>query len=167
MKNKIKIYGSLIQSYFICKRQTWLLAHQLIGEQDNMFIEIGRFIAEKSYQNTKKEIKIDGGIIDFIKKENGKTIVAEVKKSSKNIKSAEYQLLFYLKKLKGKIDIQYAEIRIPVEKKIIKIELTEEKEKELEKIEEEIITIINKELPPMPEKIKYCKTCSYQNFCWG
>ncbi|NUU99259.1 CRISPR-associated protein Cas4 [Marinitoga sp. 1154] len=163
----IKIYGSLIQAYFICKRQIWLLAHQLIGEQDNAFIEIGRFIAEKSYQNTKKEIKIDGGIIDFIKKEDGKIIIAEVKKSSKNLKSAEYQLLFYLKRLRHKINIKNAEIRIPTEKKIIKIEITEKKEKELEKIEEEIITIINKELPPKSEKIKYCKTCSYHDFCWG
>ena len=46
------------------------------------------------------------------------------------------------------------------------IELTYEKEKEIEVVIENIININKKHNPPKLEKLPYCKKCSYYEFCY-
>ncbi len=155
--------GSLMQAFLVCKRQAWLLAHQLVGDQENDTLYIGKIVAEDSYSRDKKEIVIDEGIIDVLRTEDGQALLIEVKKSSKMLKSAEYQLLLYMRGTKT----HYGEIRIPKEKKVVKVELTDEKLEELNKIEKEAEELINAELPPKPEKVPFCDRCSYEYFCWS
>lgn len=157
------ITGSLIQAYLVCKRQAWLLSRQLVGEQDNDLIVIGRLISEESYKRSKKEIAIDGGKIDIVKQENGSLKLIEVKKSSKMIKSAKFQLLFYM----WKLNIDNGEIRIPKEKKVIEIKMTDDNKKQLLNIINEVEETINDSKLPKPERKSYCKTCSFEYFCWS
>ncbi|ABR30219.1 CRISPR-associated protein Cas4 [Thermosipho melanesiensis] len=157
------ITGSLIQAYIVCRRQAWLLSRQLVGDQDNDFIVIGRLISKESYKNSKKEIVIDGGKIDIVKKERGFLKLVEVKKSSKMIKSAKFQLLFYM----WKLNVYYGEIRIPKEKKVIEVEMTDDNEKQLLTIVNELEETINNPKMPKPERKSYCSTCSFEYFCWS
>lgn len=163
----VSITGTLIWYYYICKREVWFLAHDIEADQNNDFIEIGRSISENSYQREKKEIRIDNIVIDLISKGDEKLVVAEVKKTSKFIKSAEMQLIFYLWQLKQKgIENLVGELRVPMERKKFTIKLTQDKEKELLQVCDEIKNIMSMENPPPLQKNIYCKKCAYYEFCW-
>lgn len=161
-----KITGTLIWYYYICKREVWLMAHELSPYQENPFIELGRLIHEDSYQREKRGIETTEMKIDIVKFEDEKVIIGEIKKSSRFIKPATMQLLYYLFRLKENSIISTGELLIPKEKKRIKIELDSEKENELKKAFEEIKEIIGLKEPPVPKKIKFCKNCAYNEFCW-
>lgn len=163
----MSITGTLIQSYGICKRQTWLMAHQIIPDQEHQYIEIGRLIDEKSYDREKKKINLENVVLDLVKSEDGDIIVGEVKKSSKAEKSARLQLTFYLYKLKQNGVEARGILLFPEERRRVMIELTPEVEAELEEIFQDIERIILKEIPPYFKKIGYCKNCGYKEFCWS
>jgi len=55
----MKITGSIIQAYNICKRQAWLMSRQITGDQYNEFLAIGRLISEESFKRDKKELRIE------------------------------------------------------------------------------------------------------------
>lgn len=161
------ITGTLIQSYNICKRQTWLMAHQIIPDQDHPYIEMGRLIDEESYDRDKKKINFENVVLDLVRSDEGDIIVGEVKKSSKAQESARMQLAFYLYKLKESGVNARGVLLFPEERKRIIIELTPELENELEQIFKDIERIIFQATPPPFKKIGYCKNCGYKEFCWS
>ncbi|WP_187288941.1 Dna2/Cas4 domain-containing protein [Ferroplasma acidarmanus] len=57
-------------------------------------------------------------------------------------------------------------MRIPKEKKIIKIELNEDNTKELENAIEGIKNIVNGSIPKLV-KNSHCRNCAYSEFCWA
>jgi len=160
---------SIFNAYNICKRQAWLMIRQLNADQDNTFLNIGKLIDKTSFKREKKRVYIAdiSAQIDMITKKNGTLFVAEIKKSSKTLKSGEFQLKYYLYllKLKG-INIKGL-IKIPREKKSIEIELNNEDIDKISKIIKEANSILNKEIPPEIKKIKLCKTCAHYEFCWS
>ena len=92
------------------------MGHQIVPDQENDNVLIGKSIAEHSYEREKKEIVVDNIKIDIVNIDNGKMCISEVKKSSKYKESATMQLAFYLKKLK-EIGINASgELRFPKEK---------------------------------------------------
>ncbi len=162
------ITGNLINAYYICKRKLWFFAHQInpTSSYDNLLI--GKLISETSYKRGKKEISFGNIKIDMIKNENGMILVSEIKKSSKGLKAAEMQLLFYLLQLKKENIEAEGELLIPKERKKYKIQLTEEKEKELTESISQIKYIISKEKPPQISKQKrFCNKCAFFEFCWS
>lgn len=111
------VTGTLIWYYFICKRETWLMIHQIAPDEEDENLEIGRFIHEYRYQRDKKEIEVDSIKIDKLKKRGGQTIIQEVKKSSKFLESSRNQLLYYLYTLKQMGIEAKGELLFPEEKK--------------------------------------------------
>jgi CRISPR-associated exonuclease Cas4 len=162
----MRITGNLINAYYVCKRQLWLYAHELIPDQESSYLEIGKLIGQDSYQREKKEITVGNMKLDIMKKTNGQTIVAEIKKSSRFELPAYMQLAFYLYRLKEMGINTKGELLIPKEKKRVPVELTDDAEKELRKVSREIESIISQDTPPEPEKNKFCKNCAYREFCW-
>ncbi|MGC9200973.1 MAG: CRISPR-associated protein Cas4 [Candidatus Aenigmatarchaeota archaeon] len=137
----------------------------------NIYLEtLGKILGEISFKEIKtKEVMVDQKIsIDFIKKE-GKLILHDIKKSSKFEKAHVYQMLYYLWYLKNIKGIENVEgiINYPKERKILKVELTPEKEKEIEEILKKINEIIKQEKPPSPIYKKYCRKCAYFEFCFS
>jgi len=143
------------------------MARQFNPNQEDNFLEIGRLIHENTYLKEKKEIETSHMKIDLIRKENGKVVVGEIKKSSKFLVPSKMQLLFYLYRLKQKGIILEGELLIPKEKKRIPISLTEEYEEELRRTIREIKELNKKDLPPPAEKISFCRNCAYNEFCWS
>ena len=86
----------------------------------------------------------------------------------KEIINAEYQLLYYMYYLKKEKDIDntVGYLNYPTLRKEINIQLTEEKEKELEEILNDIIEIINSDIPK-PKKTRICRKCAYFEFCFA
>lgn len=163
----LHVTGTLIWYYYICHREVWLMAHNILPDQDNANIDLGRFIGENTYQRDKKEIAIGHIKVDVLRKDKGKLVVGEVKKTSKYEKSAMMQLGLYLLEMKEKGVEASGELLFPKEKKKVKIELTEEMIAEIDKARRDILRIIYKGMPPPPEKIKFCRNCAYSEFCWS
>ncbi|WP_276717140.1 CRISPR-associated protein Cas4 [Caloranaerobacter azorensis] len=163
----VKVNGTLIWYYYICKREVWLMAHNLTPDQDNQYIDLGRFIHENSYTREKKEISLGNIKVDVINKKNGHVLIGEVKKSSRFIESAKMQLAYYLWELKKHGIEGTGILMFPKERKREEIILTEELIKKLKNVEKDILKIIYEPKPCAPEKNKYCRNCAYNEFCWA
>ena len=143
------------------------MAHELNPNQEDSFLEIGRLLGQDAYKREKKEITVGNMKIDLIKRDNGDTIIGEIKKSSRFENSARMQLAFYLYRLKQRGIETKGELLIPKEKKRIPVELTQEIECKLKEAFSNIKEILKHPGPPCPVKIKYCRNCAYSEFCWA
>lgn len=159
------VTGTHISYLFICPTKLWYFSHQINMEQNSDIVRQGKFIHENTYKRDKKEIKIDGIAIDFIRK--GETIeLHEVKKSKKLEQAHLMQTAYYLKVLKEKGIKATAIIDYPLQRERKEAELTEELETKLEEAKIEILRIISLPSPPTPKRLPYCKKCSYYELCW-
>ena len=162
----INITGTLVWYYYICKREVWLMAHGIEPDSDNPYIDIGRLIHETSFRREKKEIQFDNVKMDIMTEGEDRIIVSEIKKSSRFKKSATMQLTFYLSKLRDSGVDASGELRFPTEKRREKVRLSDEALGELQDACKGIRSIVVKDIPPKPEKSKYCSSCGYREFCW-
>lgn len=163
----LNVTGTLVWYYYICPREVWLMARQLTPDEDNPNIDLGRFISKNTYKRDKKEISVGHIKMDILRKEKGKLVIGEVKKSSRYEKSATMQLAFYLLELKERGVDAVGELMFPKEKKKVQVELTEELIAELEKAKREILRITYQDKPQPPKKIVFCRNCAYADFCWS
>ncbi|MBB6175208.1 CRISPR-associated exonuclease Cas4 [Anoxybacillus tengchongensis] len=161
------VNGTHIWYYFICKREVWLIVHQIAADQEDDNLEIGRFISETSYQRQKKEIIIGNIKVDRVRREGNTLVVGEVKKSSTYEKSAYYQLFYYLDTLRKMGITAQGELLFPKEKKVVKVEWTEKGKQVLEEAIADIRSIARSPVPPEPKKIGFCRSCAYREYCWA
>ncbi len=160
------ITGTQINFYFHCKRQLWFFSHQINTEHESDLVYLGKIIHETSYERERKEIEIDQIKLDFLEIHNG--VLHEVKKSDSWSEAHEWQLLYYLYMLKsrGVVGIR-GELNYPLIRRTIDVELTPEKEQQLEKVLVDVRRIVD--LPKPPEitvKKSVCRKCSYFELCY-
>lgn len=158
------ITGTLVWYYFICKREVWLMSREITPDEDFPSLEIGRAIHEIYYERMRREIALEGVKLDVLKR--GEMVICEVKTSSKFLQAAKFQLLYYLYRLEEMGLKMCGEIRIPKERKTIKMFLNEENKKALLEALNEIKGIIILDKPPEPKKVPFCRKCAYKEFCW-
>lgn len=161
------ITGTDIWYYYICKREVWLMKHQIAPDQEDETLDIGRLISETYYQRNRKEISIGNIVVDRVRQEDGQLVIGEVKKSSRYMKSAKMQLLYYLDTLRQMGIEAKGELLFPEERKKETVEWTEEEKQELERAMEDIRRIALMPVPPAPEKIHFCGKCAYREYCWA
>ena len=161
------ITGTDIWYYYICKREVWLMKHQIAPDQEDESLDIGRLISETYYQRNRKEISIGNIVVDRVRQEDGQLVIGEVKKSSRYMKSAKMQLLYYLDTLRQMGIEAKGELLFPEERKKETVEWTEEEKQELERAMEDIRRIALMPVPPAPEKIHFCGKCAYREYCWA
>ncbi|WP_040682284.1 CRISPR-associated protein Cas4 [Methanobrevibacter boviskoreani] len=161
------INGTQINYYFICKTKLWLFSHNIQMEQESDNVKLGKNLHKNSYKK-ENEVLIDNLInVDFIKN-NNPIEIHEVKKTQSMKKSHEFQLLYYIYYLKNEKGLNniVGYLNYPENRKKIKIELTDEKEKELNDVLEDINNIINSNIPK-PKKSRICRKCAYFEFCFA
>ena len=157
--------GTQINYYFVCKRKLWLFSHNMEMENESDLVLLGKLLHERSYKRKLKEVGIGRIKIDFIEKA---LEIHEVKRSRKIENAHVYQLLYYLYFIKRYTNkIMKGVLNYPLLKKKVNVELTAEKEKEIQSLLKNISDIIDMEKPPEADWIKYCKTCAYRELCWG
>ncbi len=159
--------GTLIWYYFICPREVWLMSRQITSYQDNPFLELGRFLQEESYTREKKSIRLENMELDVIRSRDGHQIIGEVKKSSRFLKSATMQLAFYLKQLEKYGIHTMGELLFPKERKRLEVKLNDALRQELQAAEQDILKIARQEIPPPARPVKWCRNCSYREFCFS
>lgn len=136
-------------------------------EQESDNVKLGKTLHENSYKK-ENDVLIDNLInVDFIKN-NNPIEIHEVKKTQSMKKSHEFQLLYYIYYLKNEKGLNniVGYLNYPENRKKIKIELTDEKEKELNDVLEDINNIINSNIPK-PKKSRICRKCAYFEFCFA
>jgi CRISPR-associated exonuclease Cas4 len=160
--------GTLVWYYAICPRECWLMAHQLEPEREFDLLEQGRLNTEAHYQREKKEIELPGGVrVDKVRREGGKLILSEIKKSSKFLAAARLQLAFYLWVLEQEGVKAVGEVLMPEERKREEVTLEGETRSQLMQALEEIPKLIAQPTPPVAKWIRYCNPCAYAEFCWS
>ena len=163
----MKLTGTLINYYFHCKRQCWLLGNRINLEDNSEDVRIGRILHEIRAEGDKnRELAIGNIKIDKLTKE----YLVEIKKSDADVEATKWQVLLYLRTLKEKgIDrkgkIEFIE-KNKTDKKIIVVELNEDAENELSNIEIKISNLINNNIAPMADLKRGCKKCAYYEYCF-
>ena len=163
----MKINGTLISYFFICKTKLWLHANRINLEDNSEDVRIGKVLHEINEAKGKKtEISIDNIKIDKITKD----YLVEVKKSDSDPEAVKWQVLLYLYKLKQKGVLKKGKIEYIETKKRSKkteiIELTQINERELLEVLENIENLINEEIAPLPKFENKCKKCAYYEYCF-
>lgn len=158
--------GTQVNYSLVCPRKLWLFSKDLDMEHTSEYVELGRMIHESSFQRQEKEILIDRIKIDFSARQG---VINEIKKSDAVEEAHLFQVLYYLyylKHHKGLTDIK-GRIHYPKLRQTLDVELTPEREAELEKILAKIAEILQQDQPPPRlEKISFCKKCSYYELCY-
>lgn len=165
--NNFNITGTYVWYYCICKREVWLLSHGITADQDNIYMDIGRFLHNKAYERERKEIDFHGMKIDILKNEEGRLVIGEIKKSSKYLESAKMQLLLYLSELEEEGINAEGLLLIPEEKKRESVVLDTKARERLDEVKKGILSTVSLKKPPAPVKSHYCKACAYSEMCWA
>ena len=130
----MRVNGTLINYYFHCKRQCYLHGNRLNLEDNSEIVQIGKAIHEERLHSSNSEIAIENIKLDKLTKE----YLTEVKKSDADVEAAKWQLLYYLSVLKNKGIYRKGKLEFVEKnksnKKVVILELTEERENELKKL---------------------------------
>lgn len=165
--DSLNITGTAINYLYICERKLWLYRHHLEMEHTSDAVDLGKQLHEESYPRQKdREMNIDNLVkVDFIDKQG---ILHDIKSSPFMETAHIMQLCYYLYLLKQKgVSNRKGIINYPRQQKTTEVELTPEKEKEVEKAIVKIKEITALPTPPHVEYMNICKSCSYQELCWS
>ncbi|WP_042274361.1 CRISPR-associated protein Cas4 [[Clostridium] dakarense] len=163
----MKLTGTLINYYFHCKRQCWLLGNRINLEDNSEDVRIGRVLHEIRADGVKnRELAIENVKIDKLTKDH----LVEIKKSDADVEASKWQVLLYLKILKEKGINRKGKIEFieknKIDNKIVFLDLNEKNELELEDIEIKINNLINNSIAPSPNLKRGCKKCAYYEYCF-
>lgn len=155
----------LMQAYLVCPRQAWLEGHGIHGDQGHDDLVEGRWVHETSYRDVRKEIWVDEHLkVDLFEGD----LVAEVKKSSRKVDAARWQLLYYLYYLKHHKGIKTKGVLLfPREKRREEVRLTPELEKHLKAKMAALRELLGQSRPPPPTWKGVCRRCSLAEYCWS
>lgn len=163
----MEVNGTLINYYFHCKRQCYLHGNRLNLEDNSEIVKIGKALHEVKEEKIKNsEIEIENIKIDGLTEK----YLIEIKKSDADIEACKWQILLYLKILKDKGIKRIGKLEFVEknrqQKNIVYVELTEEKEKELQEYIQKITDMLDSDVIPLPLNKVSCKQCAYYEYCY-
>lgn len=162
----MRVNGTLVNYYFHCKRQCYLMGNRLNLEDNSEIVQIGKALHEERAQKENTEISIDNIKLDKLTAE----YLTEVKKSDADEESAKWQLLYYLKVLKDKGIRRKGRLEFVEKnkggKRTVVIELTEEAEENLHRYVIDIEELIAGDITPPVLGKASCKKCAYYEYCY-
>ena len=169
---ELRVGGTEVHYYVLCPRKLWWFSHGIEQEhvtggvgQEN--VAKGTLLHETAYRDkTRREVLIDDLLrLDFT--EGGQ--VHEVKKSQGGLEATRFQLLYYLYYLKHEKGVETTGvIDYPKQKRRETVALTPELETQMEQVLAGVQTVREQPMPPVvPKPLALCKSCAYQELCWG
>lgn len=165
--SELQVTGTLVWYYAICRREAWLMAHQIEPERENDLLALGRLNQEEHYPRAIKELSLPGIRVDQIRREKGRLVLSEVKKSSRFVAASRLQLGYYLLVLLNEGVAAEGEILIPKERKCIQVTLDSDLREEVETAIHGIRSLCAAPKPPPASWLHFCATCAYAEFCWS
>lgn len=167
--SNLRFTGTRVAYYVVCKRKLWLFSKGISYESESEFVELGKLLDERSFKREKEDVEwAESPVkIDFYESDEG-IVVHEVKHSDKLEEAHILQVKYYLWFLKNKgINASHGIIHYPKQRKVLRVELTQEDKEVIEKALKGISQILSEETPPEVIKKPYCKKCAYYEFCYG
>lgn len=165
----MNITGTHINYYLICHRKLWLFANGIQMEHNSELVSEGKLIHETTYPDRAEkytEIEFNGIKIDFY--DPKQKIIHEVKKGKAFEKAHEWQVKYYMYILEQEgIEGVTAILEYPKLKKTSNVILTGKDREEIRNMLDNIEKIINQSDVPAKINRKYCKNCSYLDFCYS
>ena len=161
------ITGTAINYLYVCTRKLWFYQHHLEMEHTSEFVDLGQHLHEESYPREKRrEWNIDNLVqIDFVDKHG---IIHDIKSGPAMETAHIMQICYYLYLLKQKgVSNRKGVINYPRQRRTTEVELTLEKEQEVENAIAKVNEIQALSTPPHADYMKICKSCSYQELCWS
>ena len=163
LSRNLSFTGTQVNYYFVCLRKLWFFSHDLEMEEKSDLVLLGKLLHETGYKRKFKEINIGRVKIDFL--ERGGEI-HEVKRSRRMEKAHLFQLLYYIYYLK-RLGVEVRGVlHYPLLKRTVKVELTDDREREMETVLEDMKQTVSRSEPPEAERRRLCRKCSYFEFCW-
>lgn len=161
--------GTHFNYYMLCKRKLWLFANGINMEHTSDLVYEGKLIHETSYpQRSEKytEIELEGVKIDFY--DARKKVVHEVKKSDSHEEAHEWQVKYYIYVLeRNGIEGAKGILEYPKMRETREVFLSDGDREKIKVLEKDIENIIGSEICPDRKEQKFCKNCSYFDFCWS
>ena len=158
-----QITGTMYAYSYLCWRKLWLFTKDIVMEQENENVIIGKLIDQESYCREKKHLYLDDIVCIDIVKDN---VICEIKKSSSQREMAVQQLKYYLYLLNKKGIKVTGELLVPKENHKEIIALDEKDITNIEKQLQKIKTICSEVTPPEIINNKICKKCAYFELCY-
>lgn len=143
------------------------MSRRLEPDQSDENIRIGRMIHENHYNRERKEVAIGNSKVDVADLNDGIMRISEVKKSSKYLDASLIQLKYYMMLFSDAGAIVSGEIRIPAERKKLKVELSDSDRTHIREKIDEIGRTVRNLKPPPALKIPFCRKCAYSELCWS
>ena len=165
--NESNITGTAINYLYICKRKLWFYQNHLEMEHTSEFVDLGKHLHDESYQREKRrELSINNLVqIDFVDKDG---VLHDIKSGPAMETAHIMQLCYYLYLLKQKgVTNRKGIINYPRQRRTTEVELTPERERDVETAIEKVNEIKALPTPPHADYMKICKSCSYQELCWS
>ena len=170
------INATLINLYHVCPRECWLHANGINMESTSEIVADGKLLHETSYpQRAERYEEIDvsatyngvnlTGKIDFYDSKN--KIIHEIKRSDRVEAAHQWQVKYYLWLLQlNNINDAKGILEYPTLRQTDEVFLLEDDCRYLEKMINEIPSIIQSTTCPAKLNTKICKNCSYYELCY-
>ena len=161
--------GTQLVYFHHCHRKLWLFAQSIQMEHTSALVAEGKLISETTYRRRSgqyMEMALGPVKVDFFDAKN--KVIHETKKSNKRDDLHLWQLKYYLFvfELAGMEGVsgvlEYPKLRLKET-----VFLTDADRAYLKEIIHRVNAV--KKLEKCPDKLdrKYCKNCSYLEFCWS
>jgi len=160
------ITGTAFNYFHICHTKLWFFAHHIQMEQGSDLVALGKLTHEEHYSRdaSKEEFMLEGIKLDRITSDG---YIHEIKKSDRGQNAHVWQLKFYLwRLLENGFGHLKGVLEFPRQRKRMEIELTDDDIKKLQEKSQAILAITDRDKPPAPEKVGFCRQCSYRELCW-
>lgn len=165
----MRITATLVNLYYVCKREMWLHANGIRFEHTSDLVLEGRLIHEDSYpQRSSKyeEIELDGIKVDFY--DPKRKVIHEIKKSNKVEAAHEWQLKYYIYVFeRNGIEGVTGVLEYPTLRKTQEVMLSDVDRERIKEMEADIQQIISDDNCPPLQKKGICRNCSYFDFCYS
>lgn len=150
----------------ICPRKCWLFLHRLEQEAKSDLVTLGRLLHQTAFRrHRQRDVNVEGfARIDF----TAEGIVHEVKHGSGQHRAHVLQVAYYLRLLRQRGIETRGVIHYPRQRRREVVELTPDLEAELNATLEAVNRIRSMPTPPsVPGRMTICRSCAYDEFCWG
>ena len=160
--------GTHFNYYQLCHAKLWLFANGINMEHTNDNVYDGKLIHESSYPQRPdryEEVTIEGIKVDYF--DVKRRVIHEIKRSDKMEKAHEWQVKYYIYVFeRNGIEGCTGLLEYPTMRQTMPVVLTDEDREEIQKMEQEIRDIIESDVCPPIVKKRFCKSCSYYDFCF-
>lgn len=158
----MNISGQIISYLIICKRKLYLAVKGIRCEHRSNLVKIGKYYHQEFETEDEVDKFLNGVKVDKIQGD----YVIEFKKSKADEQAAEWQLLFYLWKLKEVGIFKKGKLKYKENRNDREVLLTPAREQQLQQMIQEIEHLISSDrIPPVINKQK-CRKCAYYEFCY-